>query len=108
MMGTVRKVSSFFNAHPKHQKALEKPICNTQPESNIKKVKDLCRTRWVERLHAFHSFMTLHPSIVACMAGITREGSQEWSREALADANSLLLAITTTDFISALILVLAI
>ena len=31
----------------------------------------------------------------------------EWSRESLADARSLLLAITTTEFLSALILVLA-
>ena len=44
MMGTVDRVSTFFAAHPKRQKALDKAISETQPESSIKKLKDLCRT----------------------------------------------------------------
>ena len=44
MMGTIDKVFFFYAAHPKQQKALEKTIDDTQPESSIHKVKDLCRT----------------------------------------------------------------
>ena len=44
MMGTIDKVFFFYPAHPKQQNVLEKTIDDTQPESSIHKVKDLCRT----------------------------------------------------------------
>ena len=45
MIGVVKRLSIFFFAHLKHQKKLEEAIQNTQPESNVLKLKDLCRTR---------------------------------------------------------------
>lgn len=47
MMGVVNKVYTFFDAHPKRQRALDRAIEENQPESVISKLKDLCRTRWV-------------------------------------------------------------
>ena len=37
MMGVVDRVSVFFAAHPKRQRALEKSIAETQPESTVSK-----------------------------------------------------------------------
>ena len=51
MMGVVDRVYVFFAAHPKRQRALDKVIAETQPESSITKLKDLCRTRWIQRNH---------------------------------------------------------
>ena len=65
MMGVVDRVSVFFAAHPKRQRALEKSIAETQPESTVSKLKDLCRTRWIQRIDALHIFQTLHISIVS-------------------------------------------
>ena len=42
MMGVVDRVSVFFAAHPKRQRALEKSIAKTQPESTVSKLKELC------------------------------------------------------------------
>ena len=103
MMGTIDKLF-FYAAHPKQQKPLEKAIDDTQPESSIHKVKDLCRTRWVQCVRALQTFMILYPSIVACLEGICHEGSSEWSADSLTDARGLLLTITTTDFLSALVI----
>ena len=103
MMGTIDKVF-FYTAHPKWQKALEKAIDDTQPESSIHKVKDLCRTRGVQRIHTLRTFMILYPSIIACLEGICDEGSNEWSGDSLTNARGLLLTITTTDFLSALVI----
>ena len=103
MIGVVHRVSTFFFAHPKRQKKLEEAIQNTQPDSNAVKLKDLCtgcRTRWVERIGAIDRFKRLHSSIVACFESISEEGSSLWS----SDASTLLLAITTTEFISALVI----
>ena len=45
----------------------------------------------------------LHSSIVACFESISVEGSQ-WSPDPVTDASTLLLAITTTEFLSALVI----
>ena len=44
MMGVVDKVFKLFSAHPKRQMALERAISQTQPESSVHKLKDLCHT----------------------------------------------------------------
>ncbi|XP_011404810.1 PREDICTED: 52 kDa repressor of the inhibitor of the protein kinase-like [Amphimedon queenslandica] len=104
MTGVVNRLSTFFFAHPKRQKKLEEAIQNTQPDSNVQKLKDLCRTRWVERIDALDRVRKLHPSIVACFETISAEGSSMWSNESVVDANTLLLAITSTEYIAALVI----
>ncbi len=103
MMGVIDRVSIFFHAHPKRQRKLEDAIGSTQPESTVRKLKDLCRTRWIQRIDALDKFQALHPSIVVCMENITDDGSRLWSSDSLTDARTLLLAITTTGFLSALV-----
>ena len=88
MMGIVDRIYVFFSAHPKRQRKLEEAIDTTQPESSIHKLKDLCRTRWVQRIDALDQFQTLHPSIVACMEEITTDESTKWSRDSLTDAKT--------------------
>ena len=75
MIGIVNKVSKFFFAHPKRQRKLEDSISITQPSSTVHKLKDLCRTRWIERIDALKRFKDLHPSIVSCFESISSEGS---------------------------------
>ena len=104
MIGIVNRASIFFSAHPKRQRKLEEAIDATQPESSVRKLKDLCRTRWIERIDALDRFQTLHPSIVACMECIATEGSSKWTPDSLTDASTLLLALTTTGFLSALVI----
>ena len=101
MIGIVNSVSIFFAAHPKRQRKLEE---TTQPESSVRKLKDLCRTRWIERIDALDRFQALHPSIVACMDSISSEGFRKWFPDSPTDSCTLLLAITTTDFLSALVI----
>ena len=48
MMQTANKISRFFNNSPKRQILLEEWIESTLPEENQKKLKELCRTRWVK------------------------------------------------------------
>ena len=53
MIGVINKVSLFF------QRKLEEAIDATAPTSSVHKLKDLCRTRWVERIHAVQRFKDL-------------------------------------------------
>ena len=104
MIGVINKVSWFFQAHPKRQQKLEEAIDATAPTTSVHKLKDLCHTRWVERIDAVQRFKDLFCSIVCCFELITTEGSKCWSPNSLTDASTLSLAITTTDFVSALVI----
>ena len=100
MIGVMKRPSIFFFAHPKRQKKLEEAIQNTQPESNVVKLKDLCRTRWIKRPDRIKK---LYSSIVACFENNSAEGSRMWSPDSVRDDSALLLVITRTEFISALV-----
>ena len=103
-MGTVGRVSAFFDAHPKCQRALRDAIEATQPESTKSKLKDVCRTCWIERIDALGIFKDLHPSVVACLAEICSEGRGAWSADSLTDARVLQLVICTTEFLRVLVI----
>ena len=51
-------------------------------------------------------FQQLLPSVVACMESIT-SGLRAWSSDSVTDATTLLLALSTTEFISALVIITA-
>ena len=68
----VRQTGTLFEAHPKRQLVMEKVINETQPESHKKKLGDLCRSRWVQRLNALETSQKLHPSVIACMAFVIK------------------------------------
>ena len=100
-IGIVKRLSIFIFAPPKRQKKLEEALQNTQPESNMLKLKDLCRTRWIERIDALDRIKKLYFFIVACFENISAEGSHMWTPDSVTYASTLLLVITITDFISA-------
>ena len=103
MMQTADKISRFFNNSPKRQILLEEWIESTQPE-NRKKLKELCRTRWVERHEAFEVFSDLFLPVFCCFEAIVYSSSSNWNRETRSDAQSLLLAMSQFSFIVALVL----
>ena len=104
MMQTADKISRFFNNSPKRQILLEEWIESTQPEENRKKLKELCRTRWVERHEAFEVFSDLFLPVFCCFEAIVYSSSSNWNRETRSDAQLLLLAMSQFSFIVALVL----
>ena len=56
------------------------------------------------REDALDRFKKLHSSLVSCFETISAEGSSCWTPDSLTDASTLLLAISTTDFLSVLVI----
>ena len=104
MMGVIGRVYQFVAAHPKHQRAFTKAITDHQPSSTSQKLNDMCRTRWIQRIDAADIFKRLFLSIVECLENIINDGPGLWSADSLTDARGLQLAITTTEFVSALVI----
>ena len=93
MMQTADAVARFFNNSPKRQVLRETWIDNVFQEERRKKLKEMCRTRWVERHKAF-SFSDLFLPVVTCFEEIVFNSGGEWNRETRSDAQSLLLALS--------------
>ena len=104
MMGVVDRAAKYFGGHPKRQQALEKAISDTQPQYTKNKLQDLCRTRWAQRLDVLDTFQALMSPVFACLDIICTAGPSHWSTYSLTDARGLLLSITATDFICALVI----
>ena len=101
MWSVLREVSLFFNSSPKRQHCFEEVVCRTLPESNKKKLVDLCRTRWVARNDALSVFLKLYPAVVETLTIIS--SSRGWNADSASRARSFLNSITSFSFISTFI-----
>ena len=93
MIEIVGSVSRFFNNSPKRQLALEKWINEVLPtEEKRRKLKDLCRTQWVERHEAYEVFIDLFLPLVSCLEDIVHSSPAEWNRGTEIRALKLILS----------------
>ena len=59
VMDAIKAISFIFNLSPKRQEYLEKVIKEKFPEVTRKKLLDVCRTRWLERIDGVDLFEDL-------------------------------------------------
>ena len=90
-MQSADKVSRFFSNSPKRQLAMEKCIDNLFANEKHRKIKEMCRTHWIERYEAFESFVDLFMPIVCCLEEIANSSPAERNAETRSDAQSLFL-----------------
>ena len=102
MMTTADKVARFFGNSPKRQLELEKWIESIYDGERRKKLKEMCRTRWIERHEAFQIFSDLFLAIVSCIESIAKSSPTEWNRETIRDARNHLVSLSQFSFIVAL------
>ena len=104
MMGSASEVHKFFE-HGKRQDKLAEVIDHEFTDVK-KRVKPLCRTRWVEWHDALEVFVELYPAIILSLHDIAYgEDSVSWNRDTINVANGLLSAIEKFSFLLTLIVV---
>ena len=64
MMDCCRELYSFFDNSPKRQSFMEIVIDAHSPDNKKRKLKNLCKTRWVERHATFETIFDLYEFIV--------------------------------------------
>ena len=62
--GVISEIAKFFNYSPKRQHFLELVIESNTPTEKKTKLKDLCRTRWVQRIDSYTVFYDLYSPII--------------------------------------------
>ena len=69
--GVVSEIAKFFNYSPKRQHFFERVVQSVAPEEKKTKLKDLFRTRWVQRIDSYTVFHDLYSSIIKTMEYIS-------------------------------------
>lgn len=103
MMDTADKIVRFYNFSPKRQLNLEDWIeeLHGDDRKHTKKLKEMCKTRWVQRHDALNVFVSLFTSIANSLEDIMLH-PREWNVTSVSNARSLLAAMTQFQFIAAL------
>ena len=131
VIGVINELYLFFHLSPKRQRYLEWVLQVYAPENKVKKLKGLCKTRWVERHDCLEILVSLYTHVVTCLhsivtpslyplltealdpadddgscAGDEGDDSYEdwsWDRETLAKAEGLRCSLTNGTHITALV-----
>ena len=101
MWSILLEVSIFFKYSPKRQAKLESVITANNEGATVRKLVDLCKTRWVARRTALITFKALY--VVTTFKVISRGARAEWNTESQSAASSLLRSITSFECIMAFI-----
>ena len=104
VLDQIKELSSFFNYSEPRQKILDTCVENYVPNSSKKKLKDICRTRWVERITGLDDFEELFIPIVFCLEQMSLNVDRIFNQDTSTKALSYYKLLTSFDFISALVL----
>ena len=72
IIDVIDEVYLFFHLSPKRQRFLELVLDVCAPNSRVKKLKGLCKTRWTERHDCLETFHSLYEYIHACLDAMVK------------------------------------
>lgn len=102
----IGEIARFFKFSPKRQQLFDKVIESINPSPKAKKLKDACRTRWVEHIDSYIVFLELLPSMHMTLQAISSPGQFEnlgtnwnWDGETLSKVNGFLYQLESSSFL---------
>ena len=102
----IGEIARFFNYSAKRQRLLDASIgaCDSTP--NAKKLKDACRTRWIERIDSYAVFLELLPAVYLCLEAMVHPYLHQelgtnwsWDGETITKANGFLYQLQSPLFL---------
>ena len=100
----IKELSFFFNFSEPRQKMLDLSIENHAPDCLKKKLKNVCRTRWVEQITGLDDFEDLYISTAFCLESMSVNEGRVYNRDTSTKASSFYKLIASFDFIATLVL----
>ena len=102
----VGEIARFFSFSPKRQRLLDKAIEASTSTQKAMKLKDSCRTRWVERIDSYSVFLELLPALLKCLQAMVNHSAHpdlgtdwSWDGETLTKANGFLFQLGSFTFL---------
>ena len=98
MVSTMQVLGIFFKYSPKRQRKLEEAIAEADKEGCLKKkIKPLCKTRWVEKHTAFDDLNQLYNQLLHCLESIqsNSDPNNQFDPKSTTEAAGLLKQLKT-------------
>ena len=100
------EIARFFNFSAKRQRLLDKAIEASDSTPKAKKLKDACRTHWVERIDSHAVFLELLPAVHLSLKAMVHPHLHEelgrdwsWDGETITKANGFLFQLQSPSFL---------
>uniref|UniRef100_A0A1X7TFQ6 DUF4371 domain-containing protein n=1 Tax=Amphimedon queenslandica TaxID=400682 RepID=A0A1X7TFQ6_AMPQE len=101
------ELARFFAYSAKRQRLLDEAIEMDHSVPQAKKLKDVCRTRWVERIDSYTTFLDLHEAVHTTLNAMVHPslysnfGTWNWDGETVTKANGFLFQLQSSTFLVA-------
>jgi hypothetical protein len=100
MMESIQKISDFFRHSEQRQLSFQKNVLEYAPHSSKTKLKDPCKTRWIERIKDLDLFIDLFEPLWMTLDLMRNNVSREFNMKTQNDAFSFFKAIDSFDFLA--------
>ena len=104
VLDQIRELSYFFNYSEPRQKILDACVENYTPNSSKRKLKDVCRPRWVGRIAGLYDFKELFIPMVFSLEQMSLNMGRICNQDTSTKALLYYKLLTSFEFISALAL----
>ncbi|XP_065640525.1 52 kDa repressor of the inhibitor of the protein kinase-like [Hydra vulgaris] len=98
----VRELSYFFKYSENRQKFLEASILEREPQTHKKKLKNICRTRWIECIDGLNTFLEHYLSIFHALC-IMASPESSVNKDTQNKSSTFLNSIGTFQFVFTLV-----
>ena len=102
----IGEMARFFKFSSKRQQLLDAAIQKECPEAKAKKLKDSCRTRWIEHIDSYTVFLELLPAVLVTLQAMVCPINFEdlgtdwnWDGETMVKANGFIHQLESSSFI---------
>ena len=77
---TIGEMARFSKFSAKRQRFLEKALDLVTPATYAKKLKDACRTRWIQHMDSYTVFLELLPAVHTALQAMSKPIQGPWNR----------------------------
>ena len=101
----IGEIARFFQHSAKRQHLLDKAIDVACPESSVKRLKDTCRTRWVQHIDSYAVFLELLPAVHTTFQAMIfpdeheNLGTWDWDAETIMKATGFMHQLESSSFL---------
>ncbi len=102
----IGEMARFFRFSGKRQRLLDKAIDSVCPKAHAKKLKDNCKTRWIEHIDSYTIFLELLPAVHTTLQAMVSPANFEelgtdwnWDRETLMKATGFIHQLGSSSFL---------
>ena len=104
-MDRIRKITEFFNYSEKREQFVEKFVDLLKlKDFLLRKLQDVCRTRWVSHIFVLETFLELYEALVKTSEEIFHNEEGKFNQDSVKKAFCFLSLITTFDVIVTVVL----